>query len=59
LLDGVPFEVVKTKGRWSSDTFQVYLRKHELILAPYIQALPELQSAVARVMMPRITRRTN
>jgi hypothetical protein len=59
LLDGVPFEVVKTKGRWSSDTFQVYLRKHELILAPYIQALPELQSAVARVTMPRITRRTN
>jgi hypothetical protein len=56
LLRGVPFEVVKTKGRWSSDSFQVYLQKHELILAPYIQAVPELKCEVARVSMPRVQR---
>ena len=28
LLRGMPFEVMKTKGRWASNTFQMYLRKH-------------------------------
>lgn len=40
LLRGVPFDVVKTKGRWKSDTFLGYLREHALILAPYMQANP-------------------
>ncbi|KIN94646.1 hypothetical protein M404DRAFT_34814 [Pisolithus tinctorius Marx 270] len=40
LLRGIPFEVMKVKGRWASDSFQLYLRKHNQILAPYIQAMP-------------------
>jgi hypothetical protein len=38
LLWGIPFEVVKVKGRWSSDAFLTYLRHHTQILAPYMQA---------------------
>ncbi|KAF6746086.1 hypothetical protein DFP72DRAFT_1076671 [Ephemerocybe angulata] len=38
LLRGVPFDVMKSEeGRWASDAFQLYLRKHQ-ILAPYMQA---------------------
>ncbi|KAH9913276.1 hypothetical protein B0H21DRAFT_669165, partial [Amylocystis lapponica] len=37
LLRGRPFEVVKAIGRWSGDSFQLYLRKHAVILAPYLQ----------------------
>ncbi|KAG2113858.1 uncharacterized protein F5147DRAFT_680112 [Suillus discolor] len=43
LLRGVPFEVVKTMGRWSSEAFTLYLREHAVILAPYIQASPVLE----------------
>ncbi|KAF9011022.1 hypothetical protein BDZ89DRAFT_909974, partial [Hymenopellis radicata] len=38
LLRGLAFEVVKTLGRWKSDAFLVYLRKHAEIMAPYMQA---------------------
>ncbi|KAF5384796.1 hypothetical protein D9615_000948 [Tricholomella constricta] len=38
LLRGVSFEAMKVMGRWHSDAFTLYLRKHALILAPYIQA---------------------
>ncbi|TFY59650.1 hypothetical protein EVJ58_g5647, partial [Rhodofomes roseus] len=37
LLRGIPFDVVKTMGRWQSNAFQLYLRKHAQILAPYLQ----------------------
>lgn len=37
LLLGRPFQVVKEIGRWSSDTFTIYLRRHTAILAPYLQ----------------------
>jgi hypothetical protein len=40
LLRGVPFDVMKVKGRWASNTFQLYLRKHNQILAPYMQSMP-------------------
>lgn len=43
LLRGVPFEVVKSMGRWSSETFTKYLRDHATILAPYIQSSPVLE----------------
>jgi hypothetical protein len=36
LLRGVPFNVMKAKGRWAGDSFLVYLRKHAVIIAPYI-----------------------
>jgi hypothetical protein len=43
LLRGVPFDVVKAMGRWSSEAFTIYLRDHATILAPYIQASPALE----------------
>lgn len=36
LLRGVPFDVMKVMGRWASSAFEVYLRKHAQILAPYM-----------------------
>jgi len=54
LLRGIPFEVVKTKGRWASDAFQLYLTKHAQIMAPYIQANSELQVALLRITLPPI-----
>ena len=54
LLRGVPFEVVKVKGRWASDTFLIYLTKHAQILAPYMQAQPEVHAEFIRLTMPHI-----
>jgi hypothetical protein len=42
LLKGIPFDVVKTMGRWSSESFTLYLRRHALILAPFLQQQPVL-----------------
>ncbi|KAF8970300.1 DNA breaking-rejoining enzyme [Flammula alnicola] len=52
LLRGVPFDVMKTKGRWASDAFIGYLTKHAQILAPYMQAVPELHDSFVRITMP-------
>ena len=53
LLRGMPFEVMKTKGRWASNTFQMYLRKHNQILVPYIQAMsPDTAATFTRLTMP-------
>jgi hypothetical protein len=43
LLRGVPFNNVKAMGRWSSDTFILYLRQHAVVLAPYLQDTPVLE----------------
>ncbi|KDQ55580.1 hypothetical protein JAAARDRAFT_85090, partial [Jaapia argillacea MUCL 33604] len=40
LLRGVPFDVVKSIGRWSSDAFTLYLRQHAVIMALYMQGTP-------------------
>lgn len=53
LLQNVPFEVVKTKGRWASDAFQLYLWKHAQIMAPFMQATPALHGEFIRFSMPR------
>ncbi len=46
LLRGVPLEAVKQLGRWKSEAFTRYLRKHAQILAPYLQtAPPTIQAA--------------
>ncbi|KAH8987480.1 hypothetical protein EDB86DRAFT_3065717 [Lactarius hatsudake] len=37
LLRGVPFDVMKAKGCWARDSFLLYLRKHTVIITPYIQ----------------------
>ena len=44
LLRGVPFEVVKQIGRWSSNLFTLYLREHGRILAPYLQTNPPINN---------------
>ncbi|KZT24775.1 hypothetical protein NEOLEDRAFT_1178867 [Neolentinus lepideus HHB14362 ss-1] len=54
LLCGVPFNVVKVKGRWASDAFILYLRKHAQILAPYIQAVPEVHEHFVHYTMPPV-----
>jgi len=51
LLRGVPFEAMKSIGRWSSDSFSKYLRKHVQILAPYVQANPDLHQRISHEQM--------
>lgn len=48
LLRGVPFEVMKTKGRWSGGSFQIYLRKHAQVIAAHIQAVPNIHEEFIR-----------
>ncbi|KAF8835958.1 hypothetical protein BDN67DRAFT_992263 [Paxillus ammoniavirescens] len=43
LKRGVPFNVVKSMGRWKGDSFTLYLRQHAMILAPYLQDSPILE----------------
>ncbi|KAF5377916.1 hypothetical protein D9615_006695 [Tricholomella constricta] len=53
LLRGMSFEAMKIMGRWHSDAFTLYLRKHALILAPYIQAqAPQVYDDFVRLTMP-------
>ena len=49
---GMPMETMKVMGRWGSDAFLCYLRKHAQILTPYIQANPEIHDAFSRFIMP-------
>jgi hypothetical protein len=52
LLRGVPFDVMKSMGRWSSDAFTLYLRKHAVIMAPYMQNHPLMESFTRYTMPP-------
>ena len=52
LLRGVPFDVMKAKGHWAGDSFQLYLRKHAVVIAPYIQAAPIHEGFVRYTMPP-------
>ena len=52
LLRGVPFPVVKAKGRWKSDAFRGYLRSHAQIMAPYVQSDPKAYDALITYSMP-------
>ncbi len=54
LLRGVPFDVMKVQGRWAGDSFLLYLRKHAVIMAPYIQAIPAVNEAFIRYTMPPV-----
>ena len=51
LLRGVPFDVIKSIGRWSSEAFLLYLRQHAVIIAPYIQGT-SIMEAFTRYTMP-------
>ncbi|KAF9054766.1 hypothetical protein BJ165DRAFT_1337441, partial [Panaeolus papilionaceus] len=54
LLQGMPFDMIKTKGHWASNAFTKYLRKHTLILALYIQADAAVHSNFTRYTMPPV-----
>jgi len=45
---------MKAKGRWASNAFQLYLTKHAQILAPYMQAMPNIQAAFTRYIVPPV-----
>ena len=51
LLRGVPFDVVKSIGRWSRESFLLYLRQHAVVIAPFIQGTP-IMEAFTRYTMP-------
>ena len=53
LLRGVPFDVMKAKGQWAGDSFQLYLQKHTIVIAPYIQATP-IHKGFVRYTMPPV-----
>jgi hypothetical protein len=52
LLNGLPIEAMKVMGRWSSDAFLRYLRKHAQILTPLIQANPQAHQAFSQFIIP-------
>lgn len=54
LLWGVPFDVMKVKGHWASDSFVLYLRKHAQILAPYMQAAPAVHESFIHYSLPPV-----
>lgn len=54
LLNNVPFEVVKTIGRWSGESFTLYLRHHALVLAPFLQSKPEILNSLKQYILPPI-----
>lgn len=51
LLRGVPFESVKVMGRWKSDAFLVYLRRHTQTLAVFCQDRPGLQEQLIQLTL--------
>ncbi|EJD33873.1 hypothetical protein AURDEDRAFT_140610 [Auricularia subglabra TFB-10046 SS5] len=40
LLNGLSFDAMQVKGRWASNAFMLYLRRHAEIMAPYLQDRP-------------------
>jgi hypothetical protein len=52
LLSGLPIEAMKVMGRWSSDAFLSYLRKHAQILTPLIQANPQAHESFSQFIIP-------
>ena len=54
LLWGVPFNVMKAKGCWASNSFQLYLWKHAVVITPYIQATPTFHKDFICYTMPQV-----
>jgi hypothetical protein len=52
LLLGLPIEAMKVMGRWSSDAFLRYLRKHAQVLTPLIQANPDAHKSFSQFIIP-------
>ena len=54
LLKGVPFNVAKTLGHWSSESFNTYLRHHALVLTPFLQHWPEVLHHLYCYILPPV-----
>ena len=54
LLKGVPFDVIKTMGQWSSKSFTLYLRHHTLVLAPFLQSQPDTLNNLRQYILPPV-----
>ncbi|KAI6008963.1 hypothetical protein EDC04DRAFT_3146321 [Pisolithus marmoratus] len=52
LLNNVPFEVVKTMGQWSGESFTQYLHHHALILTPFLQSDLEILNSLKCYILP-------
>ena len=52
LLHGVPFDMAKSIGRWSSEAFLLYLHQHTVIIVPYIQGTPFMEAFTHYTMPP-------
>jgi hypothetical protein len=52
LLRGVPFDVMKSMGRWAGNAFMLYLRQHAVIMAPYMQVHPVMDTFTRYTMPP-------
>ncbi|KAF8814482.1 hypothetical protein BYT27DRAFT_7206125 [Phlegmacium glaucopus] len=52
LLCGIPFDIVKSIGCWSSELFLLYLRQHTVIIALYIQGTPVMKTFTHYTMPP-------
>ncbi|KIN93436.1 hypothetical protein M404DRAFT_171264 [Pisolithus tinctorius Marx 270] len=54
LLKEIPFDVIKTMGRWSGESFTLYLRHHALVLAPFLQSKPETLNSLKQYILPPV-----
>ncbi|KAI6004430.1 hypothetical protein F5J12DRAFT_722343 [Pisolithus orientalis] len=54
LLQGIPFDVIKTIGNWAGHSFTLYLCQHTMILAPYLNDRPTLLEHFMRYAMPPV-----
>ena len=53
LLRGMPFDVMKSLGCWTSEAFTLYPCKHVNIIVPYIQNHPVLEE-FTHYTMPQV-----
>ncbi|KAG6327954.1 hypothetical protein ID866_11135 [Astraeus odoratus] len=54
LLLGTPFDIVKTMGHWSGDSFTCYLHKHTILLMPYLHERPDLVNKLVQLALPPV-----
>ncbi|KAG6326727.1 hypothetical protein ID866_12362 [Astraeus odoratus] len=54
LLLGTPFDMVKTMGHWSGESFTLYLHRHAVILAPYLHNRPDLGDKLTHLALPPV-----
>lgn len=46
LMHGMSFDAMRVKGRWASNSFTLYLRRHAEIMAPYLQEQPAVHGDI-------------